>query len=68
MSSAAELIKQRKDLESELNELVDRRAACKTQAERMKLIPEAVRITGQMQRVEEEFEKVTGQKMESLYD
>jgi hypothetical protein len=68
MSTAAELIKQRKDLESDLNDLLDRRSACKTEAERLKLIPEAVRINGEIQRVEKEFEKVTGQKMKKLYD
>ena len=67
MSTATELIKQRQDLQSELNDLVDRRSACKTEAERLELVPEAVRITGAMQRVEEEFEKLTGQKMEGPF-
>ena len=68
MSTAAELIKQRRQLQSELNDLVDRRSAGKTQAERLELVPEAVRITGAMQRVEEKFEKLTGQKMEGPFD
>jgi hypothetical protein len=68
MSTAAELIKLRRDLQTELNDLVDRRSACKTQAERLELVPEANRILGAMQRVEEEFENLTGQKMEGPFD
>ena len=68
MSTADELIKQRRQLQSELNDLVARRSAGKTQAERLELVPEAVRITGAMQRVEEEFENLTRQKMEGPFD
>jgi hypothetical protein len=68
MKAAADLIKQRRDLKGELNSLVDRRSACKTQAERLALVPEAVRITGEMQRIETEFEKLTGHKMKGPFD
>ena len=63
MITAAELIKQGRDLQKELNNLVDRRSACKTQIERLELIPEAVRITRAMQQVEDKFEMLSGQKM-----
>jgi hypothetical protein len=41
-----------KKLEAELERLVDRRSLCETKAERIKLIPEAVRITGAIAKVE----------------
>ena len=68
MSTPAELIEQRRDLQKDLNDLVDRRSACTTQAERLALVPEAVRTTGAMQRVEEEYENLTGQKMEGPFE
>ena len=68
MRTADELIKQRRDLQRELNDLVDRRSACKTQAEMLELVPEANRILGAIEKVEEEFESLTGHKMEGPFD
>jgi hypothetical protein len=68
MSTLPELLKRKRELHDELNALVYRRSACKTEAERLKLIPEAVRITSEMRRVEEELEKQTGQKMKWPFD
>ena len=68
MKTVAELTKRKRELQSELEALVDRRSACKTEAERLLLIPEAVRITGEMHQVEEELEKQTGQKSKWPFD
>jgi hypothetical protein len=68
MTTAAELMEERRKLQKELHDLVDRRSACKTQAERLKLIPEAVHTLGEMRRVEDEFEKLTGHRMEGPFD
>ncbi len=67
MKTVAELTEQRHQLQRELDNLVARRSACKTQPERLQLIPEAVRLTGEMQQVEEEFEKLTGLKMKGPF-
>jgi hypothetical protein len=60
MRTVAELTKRNGELQSELEALVDRRSACKTEAERLELIPEAVRITGEIRRVEDEIWSLTG--------
>jgi hypothetical protein len=60
MKTVATLTERRQALQSELDALVDRRSACKTQAERLELIPEAVRIMGEIQRVEDEIWSLTG--------
>jgi len=60
MKTVATLTERRQALQSELDVLVDRRSACKTQAERLELIPEAVRIMGEIQRVEDEIWSLTG--------
>ena len=68
MRTAAELVKERRDLEAELDQLVDRRSACMSEAGRLELMPEANRILGAMERVEKEFENLTGQKMEGSFE
>ena len=64
MKTIAELADERRKLQAELEAIVDQRSACKTHEERLKLIREVVRITAEIQRVEDEFEKLTGLKMQ----
>jgi hypothetical protein len=47
MKTVATRTERRHALQSELDALVDRRSACNTEAERLELIPEAVRIIGE---------------------
>ena len=68
MRTVAELAKRKQELQSELEALVDRRSACVTEAERLELVPEAVRITGEMHQVEDELEKQTGKKSKWPFD
>ena len=60
MKTVAKLTERRQELQSELDVLVDRRSACKTEAERLELIPQAVRIIGEIRRVEDEIWSLTG--------
>lgn len=60
------LFKARQELEKQLDQLAIRRSKLRTQAERLKLIPEAGRITGGIQKVEREIEKDRIQRFEAV--
>jgi hypothetical protein len=51
------MLKNKRKLDAELRALVDRRSLLTTEAERLKLIPDAVRITGAMAKVQKQIEK-----------
>ena len=64
MNTPANLAKRRQELESELQEHLGRRAAAKTEDERLKLVPEAVRIMSVIREVDEAIEKCKAQRAE----
>ena len=51
------MLKNKRKLDAELRALVDRRSLLTMEAERLKLIPDAVRITGAMAKVQKQIEK-----------
>ena len=53
-----ELQQKKHELQHELEQLVDRRSQCATETDRLKLIPEAVRITGGISEVERQIEEL----------
>jgi hypothetical protein len=55
------LFDRKEALQKALEDLADSRSRAKTQSERLRLIPEAVRITGKIAEVEREIERITGQ-------
>jgi hypothetical protein len=66
MPKLKSMTQRKQELEAELDRLVDRRSLCKTQAETLKLIPEAVKITGAIQRIEREIESASMRSNGSL--
>jgi hypothetical protein len=53
MNSPTNLVQRKQELEEELNRLLDRRGAAKTEDDRCKLMPEAARIMSALREVEE---------------
>jgi hypothetical protein len=53
-----DLLKRKQELDIELDQFVDRRSQCSKEAERLALIPEAVRIWGARSNVEREIERL----------
>jgi hypothetical protein len=54
-----DLLRRKQEFQYELEQLVERRSHCATEVDRLKLIPEAVRITGAISGVERQIEELS---------